>query len=201
MKEPNLVKKPPLTNRAMANQKKILIVAVVCVVALLISTSYAVLTSFDQTDDAVITFTTGNLEMSISREQSEITLTTLSNKLPEGDDTGLLNATPIPLTFENTGTITIGKYSVSLIAETDTENVSDLNQSFIRYAVSEDGTTYGEATSLNTNNNIIFTGTNLAVDATKTIYLKIWISDTAGNDALNKSFYGSIQVDLEQEQK
>ena len=109
MKEPNLVKKPPLTNRAMANQKKILIIAVVCVVALLISTSYAVLTSFDQTDDAVITFTTGNLAMTISREASEITLTTLSNKLPEGDDTGLLNATPIPLTFKNTGTITIGE--------------------------------------------------------------------------------------------
>ena len=83
-------------------------------------------------------------------------------------------------------------YDVKLVSETGTTNVSNLDSKYIKYAVSLDGTTYTEPKLLSSNNNIIYTGYNLAVNASKTIYLKVWIDNDSGNNAVNKSFYGYL---------
>ena len=195
MNEPSLIKKN-LTERAMDKQKKILIIAMLFVVTLFIGTSYALLTNFDKTDN-VITIKSGNLTMTVAND-----LITLNNKLPESDTDGLTNATPVVITLTNTGTIDIMKYDVKLVKEDSTTNVSTLEEQYIKYAISTDGgTTYNIANILTSNNNIIFTGYNLAVNESKTIYLKTWIDETAKNNAVGKTYYGSIKVDLYQNTK
>ena len=195
MNEPSLIKKN-LTERAMDKQKKILIIAMLFVVTLFIGTSYALLTNFDKTDN-VITIKSGNLTMTVAND-----LITLNNNLPESDTDGLTNATPVVITLTNTGTIDIMKYDVKLVKEDSTTNVSTLEEQYIKYAISTDGgTTYNIANILTSNNNIIFTGYNLAVNESKTIYLKTWIDETAKNNAVGKTYYGSIKVDLYQNTK
>ena len=115
-------------------------------------------------------------------------LVTLNNKLPESDTDGLTNATPVVITLTNTGTIDIMKYDVKLVKEDSTTNVSTLKEQYIKYAISTDGgTTYNIANILTSKNNIIFTGYNLAVDESTTIYLKTWIDENAKNNAIGKT--------------
>ena len=187
MTEPNLIRKFSITDRAINKQKKILIIAVFLVITLFISSSYALLTNFDKTDN-VITIKSGNLTMTIAGDTVN-----LNNKLPVSDE-----ETPTTITLTNTGTMNIEGYDVKLISETGTNNVSTLDSKYIKYAISLDNTTYTEPKLLSSNNNIIYTGYNLAVNASKTLYLKVWIDNAAGNNAINKTFYGTIKVDLYQ---
>ena len=190
-----MIKKRGITDAAINKQRKILIIAIFCVITLFISTSYALLTNFDKTDNVVV-FQTGNLNMSVNNTEG---LINLNNKLPESDTDGLANATPIVLTLTNTGTILIQGFDVKLVSENSTTNVSTLSEDYIKYAISLDnGNTYQTPSILSSNDNIIYSGYNLAVDASVTIYLKVWIDENAGNNAINKTYYGSIQVDLYQ---
>ncbi|MCI5701179.1 MAG: DUF6273 domain-containing protein, partial [Erysipelotrichaceae bacterium] len=191
MNEPNLIRKSSITDRAINKQKKILIIAVFLVIILFISSSYALLTNFDKTDN-VITIKSGNLTMTIAGDTVN-----LNNKLPVSDEDGL-KETPTTITLTNTGTMNIEGYDVKLISEEGTNNVSTLDSKYIKYAISLDNTTYTEPKLLSSNNNIIYTGYNLAVNASKTLYLKVWIDNAAGNNAINKTFYGTIKVDLYQ---
>ena len=191
MNEPNLIRKSSITDRAINKQKKILIIAVFLVITLFISSSYALLTNFDKTDN-VITIKSGNLTMTIAGDTVN-----LNNKLPVSDADGLTE-NPTVITLTNTGTMNIEGYDVKLISEEGTNNVSTLDSKYIKYAISLDNTTYTEPKLLSSNNNIIYTGYNLAVNASKTLYLKVWIDNAAGNNAINKTFYGTIKVDLYQ---
>ena len=195
MNEPKLIKKDTLTDIVIKKQKRILIIAVFCVITLFIGSSYALLTNFDKTDN-VVNFKTGNLNMSVNNTAG---LINLNNKLPESDTDGLKNATPVVLTLTNTGTLKIEGFDVKLVSENSTTNVSTLKEDYIKYAISLDnGVTYSTPSILSTNKNIIYSGYNLAVDKSVTIYLKVWIDENAGNNAINKAYYGSIKVDLYQ---
>ena len=154
------------------------------------------MTNFTQKEDA-ITFSTGNLEMTILNGEETFSLINLNNRLPESDSNGLANATVIPITLKNTGTITIGTYEVKLV--TDLNAVSTLNEEYIRFSVSEDNITYSSPSTLITNNNIIYTGTDLETNQTKTLYFKIWIVESASANGCDKTYYGAIKIDLEQQ--
>ena len=190
MEEPILVKKEKLTDKLMKKQNKVLIIAVFCILTVVIGSSYALLTNFDQTEE-VITVSTGNLTMTINN-----VLVELNNKLPESDANGLTNASPVTVTITNTGTMTIMKYELKLL--NDSTETSTLPYNYIKYAISEDGTNYGTPQNLGSVNNIIFAGYSLEVNASKTIYLKAWVDESAGNNALNKTFYGSVTAVLYQ---
>lgn len=135
MNEPNLIRKSSITDRAINKQKKILIIAVFLVITLFISSSYALLTNFDKTDN-VITIKSGNLTMTIAGDTVN-----LNNKLPVSDADGLTE-NPTVITLTNTGTMNIEGYDVKLISEEGTNNVSTLDSKYIKYAISLDNTTY-----------------------------------------------------------
>lgn len=143
-------------------QNKILIVSFCFLVILLFSSSYAMLTN-NQSTDNVITIKSGNLTMNILSDTIN-----LNNKLPVSDEEGL-KETPTVITLTNTGTMKIEGYDVKLISETGTDNVSTLDNKYIKYAISLDNTTYTEPKLLSSTNNIIYTGYNLAVNASKTL--------------------------------
>lgn len=183
--------------KILKHEKKVLVLSIFFVLVLLISSSYALLTNFDTIDNA-ITFQTGNLNMTVTNLGESITLTELNGKLPESDELGLQNAEPIILTLTNTGTMLIEGYEVKLVDENGA-NISTLDESYIKYAISLDnGVTYSIPNKLTMTENVIYTGYNLDVNKSKTIYLKVWIDENAGNNALGKEYYGSIEVALYQ---
>jgi len=173
------------------------VLSILCVVVLLLSSSYAIMTDYDQKEDAIV-FKTGNLEMTILNGEETFNLINLNNKLPESDQSGLDTATAIPITLKNTGSITIGTYDVKLVAETGTENISTLSEEYIRFSVSEDNVTYSSPNTLIENENIIFTGNDLAKDQTKEIYVKLWLSQNANSTIFQQQYYGSIKIDSSQ---
>ena len=205
MDEPNLKRKTSLMDKTIKEQRKVLIIATFFLVTLFLGSSYALLTNFDTKENAV-NVATGNLNMSVGITNTSGTPGTinLNGKLPENDTDGLANATPVVLTLKNTGTMNIMKYEVKLVTDADETKVSTLESQYIKYAISLDnGATYLTPSNLQTSGNIIYTGYNLDVynstlNNSKVIYLKVWIDETAGNNALNKTFYGSINVELYQ---
>ena len=68
--EPNIIKKDNY-------QKKVLVLSILCMVVLLLSSSYAIMTNFSQKEDA-ITFSTGNLEMTILNGEETFSLINLN---------------------------------------------------------------------------------------------------------------------------
>ena len=53
MEEPILVKKEKLTDKLMKKQNKVLIIAVFFILTIVIGSSYALLTNFDQTEEVM----------------------------------------------------------------------------------------------------------------------------------------------------
>ena len=205
MDEPNLKRKTSLMDKTIKEQRKVLIIATFFLVTLFFGSSYALLTNFDTKENA-INVATGNLNMSVGITNTSGTAgaINLDGKLPENDTDGLANATPVVITLKNTGTMNIMKYEVKLVADTDETKVTTLESQYIKYAISLDnGETYLTPANLQATENIIYTGYNLDVfnstlNNSKVIYLKVWIDETAGNNALSKTFYGSINVELYQ---
>lgn len=180
-------------NKFMKKQKMILLVTVVAFIILFMSSSYAILTNFDKTDE-VVTISSGNLAMSVNNVAG---LINLANRLPESDSEGLINSTPVVLALTNTGSIEIMKYDVKLISDSNHE--STLSTEYIKYSISLDGgNTYSEPAILSSTNDVIYTGYTLAANEGITLYLKIWIDEHANNDVLGKTYYGSVQVELYQ---
>ena len=181
--EPKIIKKDIQDDKSFNNQKKVLVLSILCMVVLLLSSSYAIMTNFSQKEDA-ITFSTGNLEMTILNGEETFSLINLNNKLPESDDSGLASSTVIPITLKNTGTMIIGTYEVKLVSDLD--DISTLSEEYIRFSISEDNITYSTPSTLTDNDNVILTGKDLEVEQTKTIYLKIWVNEQAQEKGLYK---------------
>lgn len=161
-----------ITENAIKKQKKILIIAVFCIITLFAGTSYALLTNFD-TSDTFIEFSENDKSIKVNKLKS-IKL----NKISKEED--LEKIKPIVLTFTNNGNVDIDKYIVKLINDKDIK---------VKYMVSTDlGVTYGDAKTLDEN---IYTGSNLEVKKSKTIYLKVWV------DAIDKIPEDSLDVNIQ----
>ena len=210
MEEPKLIKK---SYKDIVKQKKVLIGISIFVLIVLIAPSYALLSNFKKLDDAV-NVTTANMNMGITQSST----ISLEGKLPEADASGLENANPVSITvknantgpftntentkFQNTSasTIKIVKYELKLVPDTsDSNKTTTLDNQYIKYAVSTDnGTSYSTPKNLTDSNTIIYTGYNLDLGATKDIKLKIWIDENAGENGINKNYYGAITVEMYQ---
>lgn len=195
-------RKKTLINKITDKQKKVLMILLVIeiffVLTLFIASSYALLTNYDTIDNA-INFKTGNLNVTLTSLGNPLVLTELNGKLPESDQVGLQNALPVVLTLTNTGSMFIEGYEIKLIKEEN--KISNLDEKYIKYSISEDDINYSEPTILTENNNIVFSGYDLDVGVSKTVYLKVWLDEFSGNNALNKQYYGSIQVELYQKKE
>ncbi len=189
--EPNLVKKSGFTENTVRKQKKILVIAVICVITLFIGTSYSLLTNFDtKNDNNVLSFENDNLKVTVNKAG----LITLDKNVPEADEIGLKKSVPTVLTITNTGNTDITKYSIIL----NKDKMTTLDEKYIKYAISTDyGVSYAKTGLLINDNKVIFKGYNLGVNKSKTIYLKLWLDLDASDDALNKNYYGNIEVKLE----
>ena len=196
MMEPNLLKKNR-TNYSIQN--KYLIIAVFMIVTLFMGSSYALLTNFDNSGWEVLSFKDNDLNLTL-RSSNPIVL---NDKFIQSDAEGLRN-NPITLTFTNTDAIlgdsknlNIKKYEIKLISKENSN--SNIDYSYIKYAVSFNNVKYNVTGNLSESNNVIYTDYNLQAGKSKTIYLKLWLDKdkiTNESEILGKEFYGAIDVKM-----
>ncbi len=186
MKEPKLIKNSN-------NNKLPFIYIMALVLTIFIGSSYALLSSNhvltkDNSEEAIV-FKTGDLNLELTKDGN----LELGEEYPKSDDEGKDN-TAIKLTFTNTGTIDICRYEVKLVSDSE----STLDSKYLKYIISEDDETkYSEPKNLD-DTNIIYTGGKLKVGESKTIYIKAWIDELAGDEGLSKTYSGSFEADLYQ---
>ena len=193
MIEPSLSKRKSVF---IEKQKKVLVVTVALLVILFFGSSYALLTNFDDSGE-VVNITMANLNMSLTSPTIS-----LSSKVPVSDAVGMsLSTTPSEIVLTNSGTMTIGEYDVKLIHDTsNSQNVSNLDYQYIKFSISTKNNinTFSEPKTLSEVNNIIYRGYDLPQGKSQTLYIKLWIDENVGNNALGKSFYGTVDIKLYQ---
>ncbi len=190
MNEPNLIKKKGFMDKVIEKQKSILVVAVVGLIVLFTGASYSMLTNFDAPSN-LLSFEKDGLQMTVSQSG----LIEMNKKVPEKDENGLINAAPIVLALTNTGEDTIMRFDVRIIQD-ETKNTT-LSEEYIKYSISTDfGVSYSKPMLLKESVDTIYSGYNIIKDKSKTIYLKLWLDENAKDEALDKNYYGKVQVDL-----
>ncbi len=190
MEEPIMKKKNGITDKAIQKQKQILVVAVLLVITLFIGTSYSLLTNFDQ-NNSVTEFVSGNLKLRVNDPLKG--LISLSGTASSNDEEGLKNAIPMVLTFTNTGSQDIKKYVVKL----EKDKTSTIDTNYIKYAISLDnGVSYTKPSILANSNDIIYTGYNLGLNKSKTIFLKVFLDSSLNSTNKTNVYNGKMTIDL-----
>ena len=158
-------------------------------IVLLMGTSYALLRSSHQGENAY-TMNVGTLQVTFV--DSETNALTLENAFPMTDDEGMSETKELVFTVKNTGTVT-AKYSV-YIEETST---SPEFKSVIRFISNKNDTGYNSPKTLS-EDKYIDSESYLGVSETAVYKVKAWISETADATYMNKTFTARIVVSSEQ---
>ncbi len=166
--------------------KKItIILGIILVIALVISSSYALFYQ-ENTLDNQERYATGILDIQLVEEEGYNTSIQLNNTLPMSDEEGK-NTTPFKLKLKNVGNLSY-TFDLKLI---NTENENSINPDYIKIMVdSDEPTTYS-----NLNNNTI--KTNITLDPNKEIVIEIrvWLNNNILNSEIGKKFSGKLVVD------
>lgn len=184
--------------------KRELLLTVVSIFAVMIvsmGSAFAVFTSFSKSTD-FNQVTVGTLKISYNAENDASggygDTINLSGAFPTSDSEGLAS-TPYQFTLKNEGTLSAA-YTVSIKDDQDmitedgcTDN--QLDKALVKISIN--GATPVLLSSLvdvTGSNYIIDTG-SMASGETKSYQIKMWITDTAGNEVLGRHFHGKIVID------
>ena len=174
------------------NQKKMLVAIIGLASLLLVSSSYALFRS-SVVGDNTYTMNVGNLEVSF--KDSDINALVLSNTHPMTDEEGLKEAEELYFTVENTGNLN-ANYKVYMEETTDKSKNPSFSK-IIRYAVNKDNSGYGNVKVLDVDPNID-QNVNLPTGGFANYKVKVWLSEDASSDYMNKEFKARIVVDVNQ---
>ena len=185
--------------------------AILVAFSMLIGSSYAYLFYVSKTDNSTI-ITAGTLALNFKNESNSITL---SNALPEKDNSGLENSVEYEFTIENTGSLP-ATYRVTLdntclTTKTYSINGEDITPStcipneFIKVAIKENDGRYKVLEKKTINNEasyIIATG-SLKTTRTITYKMKIWLDYETpntynANGGKNIIYAGQLGLNYEQ---
>lgn len=180
-----------------SREMKLTVVSIFAVTIVMISSAYAIFSSV-QKSATYNTLTVGTLKIDFADTDTGMgNIINLNGAYPESDADGQAES---PYTFKitNSGTLN-AKYVIKILDDTDmisSDNCQDnlLDKSKIR--VSVNGDTPITLSDTEANGYIINNGT-IATSDSKTFKIRIWISDTAGNEVLGKHYHGKIVVETE----
>jgi len=159
---------------------------VLVAIVILSGTSYALLKSTSKGSNPYV-MNVGVLE--ISFQDNDEDKLTLVNQIPISDEEGIASEEEYEFTIKNTGTLP-ATYSV-YIEETSTNPEF---KSVIRYIISKNEAEYTDPKTLS-DDKYIDTNATLAVDATLTYKVKLWLALEADSTYMNKTFTARIVVD------
>ena len=168
------------------NKKYALIFLVLIAIILLIGTSYALLRSSEQGNNPYV-MNVGLLEVTF--QDSATNSLNLENAVPMTDNEGMNQAIELTFTVQNTGDLAAG-YDI-YIEETST---SPEFKTVIRFISNKNDTGYNSPKTLSEDYYIEQDGV-LAVGESATYKVKLWLSETADNTYMNKTFTARIVVD------
>ena len=168
------------------HKKYALIFLILLAIILLIGTSYALLRSSEQGENTYV-MSVGLLEVTF--QDSETNSLSLENAVPMTDNEGMNQASELIFTVKNTGNLAAG-YDI-YIEETST---SPEFKTVIRFISSKNDTGYNSPKTLS-EDYYIEQGGSLAVGESATYKVKLWLSETADNTYMNKTFTARIVVD------
>ena len=160
---------------------------IILAVVLLLGTSYALLRSSQRGENTYV-MNVGLLEVTfIDSETNELTI---NNAVPMTDSEGMNQSDELVFTVKNTGDFT-AKYDV-YIEET---SANPEFKSVIRFISNKNDTGYNSPKTLS-EDKYIDTGGILAVGESTTYKVKLWLSETADNTYMNKTFTARIVVEV-----
>ena len=168
------------------NKKYALIFLILLAIILLIGTSYALLRSSSRGENTYV-MNVGLLEVTF--QDSETNNLNLENAVPMTDNEGMNQSNELTFTIKNTGDLAAG-YDV-YIEETST---SPEFKTVIRFISNKNDTGYNSPKTLS-EDYYIEQGGVLAVGESATYKVKLWLSKTADNTYMNKTFTARIVVD------
>ena len=155
-------------------------------IVLLMGTSYALLRSSQQGENTYV-MNVGLLEVTfVDSETNELTI---NNAVPMTDSDGMSQSDELIFTVKNTGDLA-ASYDV-YIEETST---SPEFKTVIRFVSSKNDTGYNSPKTLS-EDYYIEQGGSLAIGESATYKVKLWLSETADNTYMNKTFTARIVVD------
>lgn len=160
-----------------------------------LGSAYAVFSSISKSKDYNV-IKVGTLNIDFGTD-SDNTLS-LNGKYPESDAAGRAS-TPYQFTIKNTGSMPV-RYKIKIVDDeemiaSDGCGSNQLPKEYIKYSLGYENRKEGVLADLADRDFVITS------DATKTslLYqLRIWISEDAGNEALNKHYHGKIVIEAEQ---
>ena len=161
-------------------------------IVLLMGTSYALLRSSQQGENTYV-MNVGLLEVTfVDSETNELTI---NNAVPMTDSEGMSQSDELIFTVKNTGDFK-AQYNV-YIEETSTNPAF---KTIIRFIANKNDTGYNSPKTLS-EDNYIDQGGILAVGESATYKVKLWLSETADNTYMNKTFTARIVVEVFQVQE
>ncbi len=161
-------------------------------IVLLMGTSYALLRSSQQGENTYV-MNVGLLEVTfVDSETNELTI---NNAVPMTDSDGMSQSDELIFTVKNTGDLA-ASYDI-YIEETST---SPEFKTVIRFVSSKNDTGYNSPKTLS-EDYYIEQGGSLAVGESATYKVKLWLSETADNTYMNKTFTARIVVEVFQVQE
>ena len=181
-------KKFNITNKAIKNQKLILVISVLCLVTLFIGTSYSLLTNFDNYDKNVTTIENNGYKLSVNKTKNVINLTGMN---PLNDEEGM-KTKPITFTISNSGNKDINNLKIKLVKSKDKKTT--LDEAKIKFSISIDaGHTFSDPHSIVETDNAILYMSNFEKGKTQTFYLRVWVN---GDETDNSVYYGSLEFEF-----
>lgn len=161
----------------------LLVLSIISVLAILFSSTYALLFKVDETEQQ--SFTTGNLMVTSDAINNSVTL---SNSLPMSDEDGAVS-TPYTFKITNTGNLNF-KFDVKFLSTiTDTSNMID--PQYIKIKVNDN-----DVVALNTlTNGVILSDQLLGSNGSVDIILRVWLSEDTPNTQIGKTFNAKISTE------
>ena len=190
------------------NKKGLVITAILALFLIVFGITYALFT-VTLNGTKKVKLTTGTLKLRLL-DANDNYIDNLNPNADTGFDIELSNAVPMSreealektdniYTFKlkNEGTIN-AKYYIKLEDLELDSGEERLNDKYIEYEILRDGEDVGEYTKLNRTSNRIINLGLIKPNQVYTYTLRLWVTNTSSEDAMNKTFYAHLRVDSEQ---
>lgn len=183
------------------HQLLITTIAVVAVVAVTLTGSYAIFSQL-KFGNEYNQMQVGSLSFSYVDLSEEGNVLQLASSYPLSDTDGEA-ATPYRFSVENSGTI-IANYTIKIVLDTDAitaDGCSDntLDLSYVRYKFDNNAAADLSSIKSSTNSNeyIAYEGTLQSYES-NIHEIRVWLNESSPNSVLGKHFHGKVVVEIEQ---
>lgn len=184
-------------SKSFSRELKYTIISIFVVTIIMISSAFAIFSSV-QKSEHYNTLTVGTLKVDfIDTDDGMGNIINLNGAYPESDEDGL-NENPYSFKITNSGSLSAG-YTIKILDDEDMINEDGCQDNLLDKAkirVSVNGNTPITLADTEVSSYVVDTGTLSSMED-KSYSIRIWISNTAGNEVLGKHYHGKILIEAQ----